>query len=372
MKKRPLNPSPTLQKETGEDIHKRRCDTISEIEENGTETDKDTGASLETNIGSDGIVQYDVAIETVSNITLPNVPTDELEQRQVNIPSKTYDTTGPDNTNISGSESDCFIIDKGMNGDGSKSLLNKLKSLATKLHVQHSERADLGHSFVESDSDIETGDYNLNDHTYCNTDPQGLEAEILIGLDAAVEQGKSNQEDSNRNFLKENNQMLHLVMKTLLSVNKNIKGNSESLVNLDSRLITLEGKSEAEIAQMKSRMNQQELACDEMIQTARIERVDISSEIDIKISKVSNKISPKLSKFESKIDKKLESQKNELACHIENAVDKTVENLITSEKSKELIHGIIVEKIESLPKSQQLDSASQKQVLADLLEENLS
>lgn len=217
------------------------------------------------NTGSDGIVKYDVAIERVGNVTLPNVQNDEAKLKQLDNQSQTFDSIDCAKAARSGSESDCSIIDKGMNWDSQKSLLHDLKSLVTKLNVQHSEWADLGHSFVESESDFVTDDYKSNDHTYCTANPQSLEAEITIGLEAAAEQSKSNLADSDRNFSKENNQMLHLVMKTLQSVNKNIRGNSKNLMSLDSRIITLEGNSEAGIVQLKSRLDEQELACDEMI-----------------------------------------------------------------------------------------------------------
>lgn len=359
VKKRPLNPSPTSKSQTGEDTQKRRCNVVTEedltLEEDGFIDIEESEAN-----GMTGITAPDqrtngedaISIEMVGNVTIPSISPDELGKRQVSDFSFSMDKSTAESNELN------------INWDNNKSLLNKLKSLAAKMTSQHDEMAELGHTFAEHGLDSFEGLSDSSDHTYCSPRVTKTSSEITKGLEQALKLAGTNQVASDRDFLKENNDMLHLVMETLLSVNKNIKGNAETLVNLDSRIITLEGKTEASLALLRHRIDDQDTACAEILEQFQREKSEISKEVDDKVVNLEGKMLPRMNEIESNLSHKLTQQRSELDGYISDSVKTSIK----SKDSLKVFEKMLSKKMVDFTSAHKKDLDLHKKEVIDLVE----
>lgn len=355
VRKRPLTTSPTTAAETKDTNNKRRRNKsqISDKLTNPPDNQEDWIVISETEVETTEIAptNTDMVGTQIHNFS----QSDEREmQRQVldlSISSDHSNSKTPVNTNPKKTD-DNWTVDDRMNWDRSKSLLNSLQDLVTNLNKINEENELLtGHISDEGDFGAEATKSG-SDHTYCHT-PDTIREKLGLARTGAGTSDNTGEtrEGINRDFPKENNSMLHLVMDTLLTVNKNIKRNNESLSGLEGRMNSIESNVEASIRLLNNRVTEQESACLELLEQVQKDKVVAEKNVDSKIKVLKDSIDPKLATFEETLQSKITEHKTEMG----NLITDNLSKVLGSNEAKEKISSLLAEKAAEMSLAEKKD-----------------
>lgn len=289
---------------------------------------------------------------------------DELEKRQV---TDLLELSGNIELNHDPKVSDSELnegksVDEHIDWDKSRSLLRSLENLADKLKKinEVTDENELLTGYLSDDG--ESTKPGVSDHTYCSTPATGVSKEgLAIGSDKTT--GPLNNQQSDKDFARENNAMLHLVMDTLLTVNKNLKRNNEKISSYDGRMIELEGRMNANIAVVKTQVLEQESAYLELIDRFQKDKDEITERLEGKVEDLkTNKVIPGLHSLEMKLEHKIVEHRAELEEMIISQVCRSIDSEVANMK----INTVVTSKIKDLSLAKKRDVIALKKKVEEL------
>lgn len=291
VRKRPLTTSPTTQ--TSESANTKRRRNKSQVSAKSASLIKSqVPEELESWLEIAEVEVTDISqIDTNCTVGAHSLITlEDKEKRQVNDSGKPQngETSFESISNLLG-EIQAVSGNDGMNEGSGRTLPKNLENLADKLKKisDITEENEILTGYISDDGESARKPMK-GDHTYCSTPVAKQSVNGLVeGLE--TKPGDENKTETGKDFAKENNVMLHLVMDTLLTVNKNLRRNNETLSSFEGRMNAIEGKVNASIAVIKTQMTEQEAACFELIDKYQKDKAELINTLDVKKAELEHK-----------------------------------------------------------------------------------